>query len=69
MKIKVIFVLVLIALLAVLLIQNTALVTFHVLFWTISMSQVVLVPFAALAGFLIGVVVGTMRHRRKRGTP
>jgi uncharacterized integral membrane protein len=68
-KTKIILTVVLLILLAILLIQNTALVTFHVLFWTISMSQVVLVPLAALAGFLIGLIVGTLRRRRTKANP
>ncbi len=64
MKAKIALVLVLVVLLGVLLIQNTQVVTYRLYFWTISMSQVILVPLIALAGFLIGYISGTMRRKK-----
>ena len=65
MKAKIVLVLVLVILLGVLLIQNTQVVTYRLYFWTISMSQVILVPLIALAGFLIGYIFGTMRRKKE----
>jgi len=69
MKAKIILVLALFALLAVLLAQNTGIVTYRLLFWTVSLSQVVIVPLVALAGFGLGFVVGTARRRMKGPKP
>lgn len=65
MKAKVIAGIVLVVLLAVLLVQNTAVVTYRLLFWTIRLSQILLVPLIALLGFLIGYIAGSIRRRRK----
>jgi uncharacterized integral membrane protein len=69
MKAKIVLILVLAALLTVLLVQNTAVVTYRLFFWTVSLSQVVLVPIVAVIGFLLGLAVGTMGGRRKRPKP
>ncbi len=67
MKVKVILVLALIALLAVLCLQNTEVVTYRLFFWTVSLSQMILVPFVAALGFLAGYIVGTAAKGRKGG--
>jgi uncharacterized integral membrane protein len=67
MKTKIILILLFVAMLAVLLAQNTAIVTYRLFFWTVSLSQVVLVPVVAVIGFLLGLAVGALR--RKRGGP
>jgi len=69
MKTKTILVLALLALLAVLFIQNTAIVRYHFLFWTVSLSQVILAPLLALIGFLTGFLVGVMGRRAIRSKP
>jgi uncharacterized integral membrane protein len=66
---KVVLALVLIVLLAVLLAQNTGIITYRILFWTVSLSQVVIVPLVALAGFALGLVVGAARRKRKGPSP
>jgi uncharacterized integral membrane protein len=38
--------------------QNTGVVTINVLFWKISMSRVILIPFILFIGFLMGLLVG-----------
>jgi len=68
MKAKIILALILAALLAVIFIQNTDVVTFRIYFWTISVSQVILVPLAVVLGFFLGFAVGALR-RRKPGQP
>jgi uncharacterized integral membrane protein len=57
MKTKVLIVFVLIALLAVILLQNTQEVVFRIFFWKIAMSQVILVPLAVIVGFLFGYFI------------
>jgi len=58
MKPKVLGLLVLLALLAIVIFQNTQEVVFRIFLWKISMSQVILVPLAALLGFFFGYFVG-----------
>jgi uncharacterized integral membrane protein len=57
MKIKLIIGLILLVLLAVLLIQNTQVVTFRLYFWKIAISQIILVPLAVILGFILGFLV------------
>jgi uncharacterized integral membrane protein len=64
MKVKIVLALILLVLLGILLIQNTEIVTYRVYFWTISMSQMILAPLVAVAGFLIGYIFGTMRRKK-----
>jgi len=66
MKAKILIVVVLLALLLIILVQNTQEVVFRIFFWTIRMSQVVMVPLAVLLGFLFGYFIGrTVRGRKK----
>ena len=67
MRPKVIFGLVLLILLVVLVAQNTATVTYRFLLWSVSMSQVILFPLAALIGFLVGFIVGSLSRRPAAG--
>jgi uncharacterized integral membrane protein len=67
MRPKVIVGLVLLILLIVLVAQNTATVTYRFLLWSVSMSQVILFPLAALIGFLLGFIVGSMSRRQAVG--
>ena len=64
MKVKIVLILVLVILLVALFVQNTQIVTYRVYFWTISMSQMILVPFVAAVGFLIGYFLGTLRRKK-----
>jgi uncharacterized integral membrane protein len=66
---KIIVVGVLAILLAVVLAQNTQVVTYRFYFWTISISQVILAPLLAAAGFVLGWLVATLRKRKKPGAP
>jgi len=65
MKAKILIVAVLLALLAILLVQNTQEVIFRVYFWKISMSQVILVPLAVLVGFFFGYFAAKMGREKK----
>jgi hypothetical protein len=64
MKVKVLLALGLAVLLGALFVQNTQIVTYRVYFWTISMSQMILVPIVAAAGFVIGYVLGTLGRKK-----
>jgi len=57
MKVKLIIGLILLVLLAVLLIQNTQIVTFRLYFWKITISQIILVPLAVILGFILGFLM------------
>lgn len=63
MKAKIILAVALALLLIILFIQNTGVVTFRIYFWTISLSQIIMVPIIALAGFLIGYVVASLSKK------
>lgn len=65
MKTKILIVAVLLALIIILLVQNTQEVVFRAFFWKISMSQVILVPLAVLVGFLFGYFVAKMGREKK----
>ena len=65
MKIKILIVAVLLALIIILLVQNTQEVVFRIYLWKISMSQVILVPLAVLVGFLFGYFVAKLGKERK----
>ena len=64
---KVIVVLVLVALFLILLFQNTQVVTLKIYFWEIAMSQIILIPFVLLMGFVAGYLVA--RFTRKPPKP
>ncbi len=69
MKPKVVAALILAALLVLVVAQNASVVTYRFLFWTMSMSQVILFPFAALLGFLLGYIVGSLGRKRAAPPP
>ncbi len=69
MKPKIIFALVLAALFVIMVAQNAAVVTYRFLFWTMSMSQIILFPLAALLGFLLGYIVGSLGRKRAAPPP
>jgi uncharacterized integral membrane protein len=52
----------------IVLLQNTAVVTLRVLFWDVSMSQVILIPLVLTIGFALGFVAAKLLGGR-RGTP
>jgi len=70
MKPKLIVVLVLIALLLIILIQNTQVVTLRLFFWKVGMSQIILIPLTMAIGFVVGFIVAkvTGNQRRKNKT-
>ena len=65
MKAKTIIILVLFLLLLIILIQNTQVVTFHLLFWKIGMSRIVLLVLSILLGFVVGLLIHPMIVRKR----
>jgi uncharacterized integral membrane protein len=63
MKWKIILGLVILALIVILLVQNTQEVNFSIFFWKISISQVILVPIILLIGILLGVLLVKARQK------
>ncbi len=66
MKTKILVVAVLLALIIILLVQNTQEVIFRFYFWKVSMSQVILVPLAVLVGFLFGYFLAKTGREKMR---
>ncbi len=54
MKTKLIAILIVTVLLLIIMSQNTYVISFHLLFWKITMSQLILIAFSAMIGFVIG---------------
>ncbi len=65
MKPKVIVILVLVVLFLIILAQNTHVITLNLLFWTISMSQIILIAFTLLGGFIIGYLTSLLTGKSK----
>jgi uncharacterized integral membrane protein len=57
MKPKYIVILILVLLAVVFVIQNSAMVTIKLFFWSISMNQIIMICGLLLVGFLIGFLV------------
>lgn len=57
MKTKTIIILILVFLFVIIVLQNTQVVPIRLLFWKISMSRIILIPFFTLIGVLIGLLV------------
>lgn len=64
--VKQILIVVAILLALIIVLQNTQVVTFRFLFWSFSMSQILLIPLAMLIGFVIGLLTYSLIARKKR---
>jgi len=64
MKPKAIAILVLVILFLIILAQNTQVLTLRLFFWSISMSQIILIAFILVGGFVIGYLTA-MTARKK----
>lgn len=64
MKAKTIIILILIILFAIILIQNTQVVTVQLFFWKLSMSRIILISLLMLVGFIIGFLVAKVGKKR-----
>lgn len=64
---KLIILIVLVILAAILVIQNTGVVTFQLFFWTISMSRIIMMSLFLLFGFVLGLLAASplMTNRQK----
>lgn len=60
---RMVVLLVLVALLLILTVQNTQVVGIRVLFWQLQMSRVVLILLSAVAGFVAGYLTPRLRKR------
>ena len=65
MKPKIMALIILIALLLVLIIQNSQETVFRVFFWRISAPQIIFVPLAVVLGFFLGYFLGRSDRKRK----
>ncbi|HSG05783.1 MAG TPA: lipopolysaccharide assembly protein LapA domain-containing protein [Nitrospiria bacterium] len=66
MKIKIGIGLAVAGVLLIILLQNNQIVTYRILFWQFSASQLVLLPLTTLTGFLLGLLFGTLRRRSSK---
>jgi uncharacterized integral membrane protein len=67
MKPRLIAILVVVVLALIILLQNTHVTAFRLLFWKTEMSLVVLVLLVLLIGLVLGFVAGRLTHRPKHG--
>lgn len=63
---KIILLIVSILLLIIFIIQNTYVVTVHVLFWTVEMSAIVLISFTGLLGLIAGFIIAKIFNSPKK---
>ncbi len=66
MQIKTIIITVLLTLFTIILIQNTTIVTFQLLFWQVSTSLIILMIIMLLIGYLIGLFSRALFKKRKK---
>ena len=65
MKPKHIAILVVFVFFLIFLIQNTQVVTLRLYFWTISISQIILIPLVLILGFLLGYLVCKVTGKKR----
>jgi len=58
LKPKTIVLLILCLLFIIILLQNTEVVSFQILFWKLTMSRIILLPLVLLAGLIAGFIIG-----------
>ncbi len=56
---------ILVLLILVIVVQNTEVVTFRLFFWSVSMSQIILIPLMLLIGFVVGLLTQAHLSRRR----
>ena len=56
MKAKTILILIAVAFVLIVFVQNVEVVTYNILFWEISMTRVIFFPFVLIIGFLLGYI-------------
>ncbi len=65
MKPKAIVILVLVILFLIILIQNTHETDLRILFWSISMPQIILIAVVLVGGFILGYLVSMLTRKRR----
>ena len=65
MRAKTIIFLFLVAILLIIILQNTQVVELHLFFWKISMSQIIFTLLIFLIGLIIGFILGKRKRKRK----
>ncbi len=65
MKPKVIVILVLVILFLIILAQNTQVTSLHLLFWSISMSQIILIAIILIGGFILGYLTSMLTRKNR----
>jgi uncharacterized integral membrane protein len=66
MPAKILIALIVIGLLLIVLAQNAQVVTLKFLLWQVSMSQIILLLFTVLTGFVLGWIVAKMARGSRR---
>ncbi|MCF7885798.1 MAG: LapA family protein [Candidatus Marinimicrobia bacterium] len=69
MKTRQIFIVIISLLLLIILLQNTQVVNFHLLFWKISMSQIILLFLVSIISFIIGYFTHMIINKRRIREP
>ncbi|MFO7951427.1 MAG: LapA family protein [Bacillota bacterium] len=64
MKPKVVVILVLVILFLIILIQNTHVTDLHLFFWSIRMSQIILIALFLVGGFITGYLTSMLTRKR-----
>jgi uncharacterized integral membrane protein len=66
MKLKGIIITVVIVLVGIVLIQNTDVVGFNLLFWEFQMSRIILFPSLLSVGIVIGLIIGFIMNKKSK---
>jgi uncharacterized integral membrane protein len=66
MKAKYFLIVVLIILIGIIIIQNTQVAAFQLLFWKVEMSRAILMPIIFITGLIIGFLGGMIFTKRKQ---
>lgn len=69
MKPKTILAIVIFILLLILTIQNTQNVSFRFLFWSLTLSRILLIPLFILLGFVLGYIIAKVERPSKKQEP
>jgi len=65
MKLKSVLIIVLLILFGIIIIQNTEVAGFQILFWKVEMSRAILFPFIFITGLITGFLGGMIIIKRK----
>lgn len=65
MKIKLILISALVSISLIIIFQNTEIIPVRLLFWTVSMSRIILILFFLLLGFIIGLLLAAVMMKKE----